>query len=101
MAYIDKADSSRPLLTQTISASTTAASTTNAFSSETYQIRVLPVGVLAASNTVNIFIGTTAATTSDLPILTTWPEYFTVTPGQKLSAIMSSTTATIFVTEMT
>jgi hypothetical protein len=65
----------------------------NAFGSQTYQIRVV------ADAAVNIIIGdgTPTALASSALLPANWPEYFTVTPGQKIAPLG---TGNVYVTEI-
>jgi len=76
---------------------------TNAFGSQTYQVR------LVSNSACNIKIGDGAqtATASDPFLPANWPVYFTVTPGQRISAIkaatgglVTATAGTLWVTEV-
>jgi len=97
-------DASRLSTTQTIAYTASSAAITNAFGAQTYQIRV------AANSACHIKIGdgVQTATTSDPFLPANWPEYITVTPGQRISAIRASTgglvtatDGTLWVTEVT
>ena len=81
-------------LTQNVAYSTTAGTITNALGAQTYKVRVV--------TTTDAFIttdGTTAtAAGAYLPALAV--EYFTVSPGQKVSAIQVSAGGTLYVTEI-
>lgn len=83
-------------------ATTSTAVASAAFGAQTYQIRVAAPAacyVLVAQPLTASTTDATASTTSPyLPA--NQPEYFTVTPGQKLSAF-SATTQTISVVEIT
>ena len=88
--------------TQTIAYNSSAA-VGNAFGAQTYQIRV------AANSACHIKIGDGAqtATTADPYLPAHWPEYVTVTPGQRISAIKAATdgldtatAGTLWVTEL-
>lgn len=86
----------RPDVTQTVAYTASAVATTNAFGAQINVVRVV-----STTDCFIEFLKTPVATTSDtfLPALSV--EYFTVTQGQKLSAIRSSSDGSIFVTEMT
>jgi len=81
-------------LTQNVAYSTTAGTITNALGAQTYKVRVV--------TTTDAFIttdGTTATSAGAyLPALAV--EYFTVSPGQKISAIQVSAAGTLYVTEI-
>jgi len=91
MSWFDKQHASRLGASQNI-ASGAGSTQSTAFGPQTYQVRVV------ATAAVNIRIGenpTAVATDSLLPA--NFPDYFAVTPGQKLAAIG---TATVNLTEM-
>lgn len=95
-------DSCRLGTTQTISYDSSV-SASNAFGSQTYQIRV----VSNSACHIKIGDGSQTATTSDPFLPAEFPEYFTVTPGQKIAAIkaataglVTATAGTLWVTEM-
>ena len=74
----------------------TAATITNAVGTETYIVRVVC--------TTDAFIkidNSPTATTSDVFCPASTPEYFSITPGQKVSAVQSSASGTLYVTEIT
>ena len=78
-----------------IGASSTAGT---AVSAGAYRVRVAAPGPCF----IKIGDGTPTATTSDVYMPGSWPEYFAVTPGQKVAVIQSgSTTGNLSVTEMT
>jgi hypothetical protein len=63
---------------------------------ETYIVRVVC--------TTDAFIkidNSPTATTSDVFCPANTPEYFSITPGQKVSAVQSSAAGTLYVTEIT
>ena len=41
------------------------------------------------------------ATTSNMPLAANVPEYFQITPGQKIAAIQNSASGTLYITEVT
>ncbi len=96
----------RPLTTQAVAYTGTAAAIANAFSSETYVIR------LSANSACHVLVSeaasVTAATVSNAMFLpANWVDYIVVTPGQKLSVIqaatnglVTATAGTLLVTEM-
>lgn len=93
---ISRADSVRLNTVNNVAIATTStAVASSAFGSQTYQIRVSA----PAACFVKIDTAPTAAAT-DAYIPPNWPEYFTVTPGQKISAF-SATIQTISVVELT
>lgn len=104
MAFFPKASSSRQGASQNVALTGTSAASTS-FGSETYQIRVFVADLTGAPTSVRIRIGdgSPTATTTDSAISTTVAEYFTVTPGQKIAAILiggTTPTANLSVTEM-
>jgi hypothetical protein len=80
--------------TQTVAYTDSAVASTNAFATGTQVVRV--------SSTTGchiVFGGTPVATASNAYLKGGEPEYFVVTPGQKISAIRTSTSGTLTVTE--
>jgi hypothetical protein len=106
MASIDRVSSSVLGTTQTIAYDATVP-ITNAFGAQTRQIRVV------ANSACHIHIydstGSATATAADPLLPALWIDYYTVTPGQKISAIkaatngtlITATAGTLWVTEMT
>ncbi len=96
--------SSRLGTSQDVSLSGTSAAVTNPFGAQTYQIRVVVfnAGGTVTSARIRIGDGTPTATTTDAAIPLNTPEYFTVTPGQKIAGILtgSTPTATMSVSEI-
>jgi hypothetical protein len=96
--------SSRLGTSQDVSLSGTSAAVANPFGAQTYQIRVVVFNTAGTVTSARIRIGdgTPTATTTDAAIPLNTPEYFTVTPGQKIAGILTGTTptATISVTEI-
>jgi len=94
MSFFEKQHSSRVGTTQTIAYTAASAAITNAFGAETYQIR------LVANSAAHYKIGDGAqtATTSDPFLPANFPEYVTVTPGQRISAIEASTNGLVTAT---
>jgi hypothetical protein len=81
---------------QTVSYTGTAGTISNGVGSQTYKVRVL------VTTDAYIKIGDSpTATTSDTYIPALTPEYFTITPGQKVSAIQVSSSGALKVTEIT
>jgi hypothetical protein len=73
----------------------TAGTITNVVGSETYIVRVVC--------TTDAFVkidNSPTATTADTFLPANSPEYFTITPGQKVSAIQSTASGTLYVTEI-
>jgi hypothetical protein len=67
--------------------STTSSSATAAFGAQTTRIRV----VAAAAVNVRVGDGTPTAVATDTLLVANYPEYFTVTPGQRLAALGAGT----------
>lgn len=85
-----------PGTSQTVSVSGTSAATTNAVGSYINKVRL--------RSTTDCFIKfakSPTATTSDMFLPAGETEYFDVKPGQKVAAIQSSASGTLYVTEMT
>jgi hypothetical protein len=95
--YWMKETSSRIGVSSALSVSSTATATTAAFSSQTYQVRVAAFGTDVF---INIGDGTPAVTTSSLRLAANTFDYFSTTPGQKLSALGAAGAATVSVVEM-
>lgn len=76
-------------------ATTSTAVASNAFASTTYQIRV----AATATCFLKIGDGTPTAAATDAYLPSTWVDYITVSPGQKIS-VFSPTIQTISVTEI-
>jgi hypothetical protein len=82
--------------TQNVAYTGTAGTIANAVGSQTYKVRV--------ACTTDAFIkidNSPTATTSDAPMFAGSVEYFSITPGQKVSAIQSASGGTLYVTEIT
>jgi hypothetical protein len=96
--------SSRLGASQNVALSGTSAAITNPFGAQTFQLRVVVfnAGGTVTSARIRIGDGTPTATTTDAAIPLNLPEYFTVTPGQKIAAILTGTspTATMSITEI-
>jgi hypothetical protein len=96
--------SSRLGTSQDVALSGTSTAVTNPFGAQTFQVRVIVfnAGGTVTSARVRIGDGTPTATATDASIPLNLPEYFTVTPGQKIAAILTGTspTATMSVTEI-
>ena len=95
MSFFPKQPSSRTGTTQTI-AYNASASITNAFSSETYQLRL----VSDSACCYRIGDGAQTATTVDPFLPANTVEYVIVSPGQRISAIKTTTAGTLWVTEL-
>ncbi len=96
--------SSRLGTSQDVVLSGTSAAVTNPFGAQTYQVRVVVfnAGGTVTSARIRIGDGTPTAIATDAVIPLNLPEYFTVTPGQKIAGILTGTspTATMSVTEI-
>lgn len=94
MSY--KQPSSRPGITQNVAYTGTAGTISDGISDGVFQVRV------NCSTAAYIAFGAApTATTNDIYIAAGTPEYFTVSPGQKVSAVQASSGGTLSVTEMT
>jgi hypothetical protein len=81
---------------QSVAYTGTAGTITNVVASQTYKVRVL------VTTDAYIKIGNSpTATTSDVYMAAFEPEYFTITPGQKVSAIQVTAGGSLHVTEIT
>ncbi len=86
----------RPGTTQTVSYTGTAGTISNAVGDQTRTVRIrCTTGAFVA------FGGSPTATTSDMPVEANVPEYFRISPGEKVSAIRESADGDLYVTEMT
>lgn len=81
---------------QSVAYTGTAGTIANPVSSQTYKVRV----VVTSAAYVKIADGTTVATASDVYMPADSAEYFSITPGQKVSAIQVSAGGTLHVTEI-
>jgi hypothetical protein len=84
----------RPGITQNVAFTGTAGTITNPISSETYKVRVL-----VTSDAYITLDGTTPTSSNALYLPALSAEYFTTTPGQKVSAVQVSASGTLYVTE--
>lgn len=80
-------NASRLGITQVVAYTGTSAGATNAFGSQTYRIRV----VANSACHIKIGDGTQTSVVTEAFIPANWPEYFTVTPGQKVAFIQAAT----------
>lgn len=81
---------------QHVTYTATAGTITNAVGAQTYKVRVL------VTTDAYIKIGNSpTATTNDTYMTAGLPEYFTITPGQKVSAVQVASGGTLNVTEIT
>ncbi len=85
--------------TQTAAATATSAIVTNPFGVQTYLIRV--VGNAPLHIKIQDAAVTTVATTTDPYLPANWPDFFTVTPGQKIATIRASTNGIVTATDGT
>ena len=85
-----------PVTTQSVAYTGTAGTITNAVGNYIQVVRV----VCTSDAHIAIAVAPTA-TTSDLPVKADEVEYFSIKPGQKVSAIQQSAGGTLYVTEMT
>jgi hypothetical protein len=81
--------------TQSVAYSTTAGTIANPASSQTYKVRV----VCTSDAFVRIDDNPTA-TASDALLPAGAPEYFTITPGMKVSAVQVASSGVMYVTEV-
>jgi hypothetical protein len=87
--------SSRQGTTQKVAYTGTAGTIPNGVGAQTYQVRIV------CTTGAFVLIGDSpTATTSDMPTFADLPEYFSITPGQKVSAIQSSSGGTLYVAEL-
>lgn len=86
----------RPLTNQTVAYTGTSAPTTNAFGDGINVVRIV-----CTTDAFIVFAGTPVATTGGTFVPALTPEYFTVSPGQKVAAIRATVDGSMFVTEMT
>ena len=100
--FMPRMDSSRILRTQSVAVTsgTVTQSPAAVFSSQTYQVRIATN--LSAGIWVRIGDGAQTAVAGDTLIVLNFPEYFTVSPGQTMAFISTSTSSGIVsITEMT
>ena len=81
---------------QSVAFTGTAGTITNVVGTQTYKVRVMVTtdAFIKVDNTANL-----PATSSDVYMPALAAEYFTITPGQKVSAIQVSAGGTLHVTE--
>jgi hypothetical protein len=79
-----------------------ASAQSNAFSAQTYWIRVCVQGAITATSGVRIVVGDNPTASSSSPLLpVNWIEYIAVGPGQKIAVLSNDTiTGTLSVTEL-
>jgi hypothetical protein len=98
-------DTFRHLTSQNVAFNSAGAASvqSNAFSTQTYWIRVVTNGVVTATNTgVRIAIGANpvaASTSALLPL--NWVEPIRVNPGEKIAALSNGVAGTLNVVELT
>jgi hypothetical protein len=80
---------------QVVSFTSTSTPNTTAFQAGTNVVRVV-----ASTHCHIAFAGTPTATTNSVKLPPNVPEYFAVTPGQKIAAIRTTTSGTLHVTEV-
>lgn len=87
----------RPDTTQSVAVSGSSAATPAGVGTQTYAVR------LFSTTDCFVKIGSSglSATTSDMPLPASKPEYFRVTPGQYVAAIQLTASGTLYVTELT
>lgn len=85
----------RQSTTQSASYTGTAGTISNGVGAQCYRARVM------VTTDAFVSIGDSpTATSGDMYVVAFMPEYFTVTPGQKVSAINVSASGTLYVTEI-
>ena len=96
----------RPLVTQNVSyaASGGSSAASTAFGAQTYFVRVVATGAIAATlDGVRVAFGdgTPVASATSMLLALNYPEIFAVTPGQKVAVLGDqSGTGTVSITEM-
>lgn len=80
---------------QSVAFTGTAGTITNGVGTGVLKVRVY------VTSAAYIYIGARAATTGDVPMAAGVPEYFTISPGEKVSAIQVSAGGDLHVTEIT
>lgn len=83
-------------VTQNVPYTGTAGTIANPISAQTFNVRVY-----CTTDAFVKFGVTPTATTADMPVAGGVFEYFSVNPGEKISAIQSTANGTLYVTEMT
>ncbi len=92
--YGDAVQAVYPGTVQKVTVSGTSAATPNAVSSSV-------VRLLSTTDCYFVFGVTPTATANHSLLIANIPEYFTITPGEKVAALQASTGGTLFVTEGT
>jgi Pyruvate/2-oxoacid:ferredoxin oxidoreductase gamma subunit len=90
-------DTSRLVSAQLLTAATNTSAACTAFGTQTYKVRVM---TSSTTTFIRISDGTPTAVLTDTQLASNYPEYFTVTPGQKLAAINAGGTVTVSITEL-
>jgi hypothetical protein len=101
VAFLHK-PSSRQGTTQKVAYTGTAGTIPNGVGAQTYGVgaQTYQVRIVCTTGAFVLIGDSPTATTSDMPTFADLPEYFTITPGQKVSAIQSSSGGTLYVTEL-
>lgn len=86
----------RPVTTQNVSYTGTAGTITNAVGAQTRVVRIT-----ATSDAFIVFGVNPTATSAGMLLTAGLTDYFHIAPGEKVSAIQSSASGTLYVTEMT
>lgn len=86
----------RPSTHQKVTYTGTAGTISNAVGTQSRVVRIV-----CTSAAYIVFAKTPTATTSDVYVPADKPEYFTINPGEKVSAVQVSSGGTLHVTEMT
>ena len=96
----------RSIVTQVATAQTNASQTTTPFGTQTYQIRIshsFATGIwISVGNSTNQSVAVSATAGTDNYFPNNWIDYYSVTPGQALAFISTSTsTGYVSLSEMT
>ena len=92
----NQAGSSRIFASQSISIGSTAATSTAVFGSQSVQIRAISTQAATLLIGDSPSVSSTVILQTGTPIPANLPEYFSVSAGQRLSAITSSTSAVLY-----
>lgn len=92
-------DAMRLGTSQTIACATTSTAISSAFGAQTFAVRIAVSG--SGATHYRIGDGVQTSVTSDPYLPNSWVEYVRVSPGQRISAITETGTATMTVTEAT
>ena len=82
---------------QSVAYTATAGTVTNVFGPQTYRVRVV---CTTDAYVLNTDLGAAVTTTSGAYLPALQVEYFTVTPGQKMSAVQVAGAGTMYVAEI-